>query len=121
MATRGRRCEDRVEAVEPIPPDPKVSASHSDRSRRGEWSARIARNRRWLALGRSITEPSTATACTSPNRRTLLIGGSEPTTSALSHANTPRQRPGNATAIPTFIPQLGWCGRTIGMRQAFAP
>jgi hypothetical protein len=88
---------------------PKVSASHSDRSRRGEWSARIASNRRWLALGRSIAEPSTATACTPPNKRTLLIAGCEPTTSALSHASTPRQRPGNAAAIPPFIPTTHDC------------
>ena len=67
---------------------PKMSASHSDRSRRGEWSARIASKRRWLALGRSIAEPSTATACTPPSKRTLLIAGSEPATSALSHADS---------------------------------
>ena len=72
---------------------PKMSASHSDRSRRGEWSARIASNRRWLALGRSIAEPSTATACTPPSKRTLLITGSEPTTSALSHADSSRSQP----------------------------
>ena len=40
---------------------PNVSASHSERSRRGEWSARIASSRRWPALGRSIAEPSAAT------------------------------------------------------------
>lgn len=33
---------------------------------------------------------------TPPSKRTLVITGCEPTTSALSHANTPRQRPGNA-------------------------
>ena len=69
---------------------PMMSASHSDRSRRGEWSARTASNRCWLALGRSIAEPSTATAGTPPSKRTLLITGSGPTTSALSHANSSR-------------------------------
>jgi hypothetical protein len=74
-----------------IDPDKsKVSASHSDRSRRGEWSASIASNRRWLVLGRSITEPSAATACTPPNKRTLLITGSKPTTMALSHGDSSR-------------------------------
>ena len=64
---------------------PKVSASHSDRSRRGEWSARHpASNRRWLTLGRSIAEPSAATVCTPPSKRTHLITGSGLTTSALS-------------------------------------
>ena len=77
---------------------PKMSASHSDRSRRGEWSARIASSRRWLALGRSIAEPSTATACTPPSKRTLLIAGSEPTTSALSHANSSRSQPASTSS-----------------------
>ncbi len=72
---------------------PRTSASHSDRSRRGECSARIASNRRWLALGRSIAEPSTATACTPPSKRTLLIAGSDPTASTLSHAKSSRSPP----------------------------
>ena len=41
-----------------------TSASHSERNRRGECRARIASSRRWLALGRSISDPSLATACT---------------------------------------------------------
>ena len=61
-----------------------TSASHSDRKRRGECSARIASSRRWLALGRSISDPSVATACTPPRTRTLAIAGCGSLTGALS-------------------------------------
>jgi hypothetical protein len=50
-----------------------ASASHSERNRRGECRARIASRRRWLALGRSINDPSLENAHTAPSTCTLAM------------------------------------------------